>query len=64
MQKPYGLDWKETKMILIYVKGTTNFGIHYATRSSLDLVGYIDSDCAGDSTNHKSTLRYFFYLVS
>jgi hypothetical protein len=39
-------------MILIYVKGTTSFGIHYATRYSSDLAGYIDSYWAGDSTDH------------
>jgi hypothetical protein len=31
MQEPHELHWKETKRILRYVKGTTSFGIHYAT---------------------------------
>jgi hypothetical protein len=57
MQEPHELHWKEAKRILIYVKGTTSFGIHYATGSSLDLVGYTDSDWAGDRTDHKSTSR-------
>jgi hypothetical protein len=64
MQEPHELHWKETKRILRYVKGTTSFGIHYATRSSLDLVGYTDSDWAGDSTDHKSTSGYVLYLGS
>ena len=64
MQEPHELHWKETKRILRYVKGTTIFGIHYAVVSSLDLVGYIDSDWVVDRTDCKSTSRYVLYLGS
>ena len=55
MQEPHELHWKATKRILRYVKETTSYGIHYASRCTLDLVGYIDSDWAGDAKDRKST---------
>ena len=47
-------------MILQYIYGTRTYDIHYAADSELELVGYIDSDWAGDSIDHKSTSRYVF----
>jgi hypothetical protein len=51
VQEPHGPHWKEAKRILIYVKGTTSFGIHYAERFSLDLIGYTYLYWEGDRTN-------------
>ena len=62
-QEPHEFHLKETKRILIYVKGTTSFGIHYAAGSSLDIVGYTYSDWAGNNTDHKSTSGYILYLI-
>ena len=42
------------------VKGTRTYGIHYAADSELKLVGYTDSNWAGDSIDQKSTSRYVF----
>ena len=38
-----------------YLIHSPNFGIWYPKRSSFDLVGYSDSDYAGDKVDRKST---------
>jgi hypothetical protein len=58
MQEPHELHWKAAKRILRYIQGTINFGIHYAEYSTLDLIGFTDSDWAGDSIDRKSTSGY------
>ena len=63
MQEPHELHWKATKRILRYVKGTPSFGIFYAVDCPLSLIGYKDSDCAGDGTDCNSTSGYVFSLV-
>ena len=60
MHKPHDLHWKESKRILQYIQGTRTYGIHYAANSELELVGYTDSDWAGDSVDWKSTYGYVF----
>ena len=44
------------KRIVRYLIHTPNFSIWYPKRSSFDLVGYSDSDYAGDKVDRKSTL--------
>jgi hypothetical protein len=44
MQELHELHWKDTKCILRNVQGTITFGIHYATDSTLDLIGFTDSE--------------------
>jgi hypothetical protein len=56
------LHWKDAKCILRYVQGTITFGIHYAADSTLDLIGFTDSDWVGDSIDHKSTSGYSLSL--
>ena len=51
---------KAAKRIPQYIQGTRTYGIHYAADSELELVGYIDSDWAGDSIDQNSTSRYVF----
>ena len=48
MQDPHEIHWKDVKRILHYVQGTKYFGIHYVANSPLELVGFIDSDWAGE----------------
>ena len=60
MQQPHDLHWKEAKRILQYIQGTRTYDIHYAIDSKLELVGYIDSNWAGDSIDQKSTSGYVF----
>jgi hypothetical protein len=64
MQEPHELHWKYAKCILRYVKGTITFGIHYATKSKLDLIGFTDSDWDGDNIYRKSTSGYSLSLGS
>ena len=46
---------KAVKRIVRYLIHTPNFGIWYPKRGSFDLVGYSDSDYAGDKVDRKST---------
>ena len=62
MQELHELHWKVAKRILQYVQGTITFGIHYAIDSTLDLIGFIDSDWAGDNIDCKSTSGYSLSL--
>ncbi|XP_037496436.1 secreted RxLR effector protein 161-like [Jatropha curcas] len=43
------------KRILRYLYGTSNFGLWYSKDDTFDLIGYSDSDFAGNRTNRKST---------
>ena len=60
MQQDHDIHWEAAKRILQYIQGTRTYDIHYTTDSELELVGYTDSDWAGDSIDRKSTLRYVF----
>jgi hypothetical protein len=64
MQEPHGLHWKPATRILRYVQGTITFGIHYPADSTIDLIGFIDSDWARDNMDHKSTSSYSLSLGS
>ena len=44
--------------------GTREFGIPYSANAQLDLIGFIDSDWVGDSTNMKYTSIFVFMLGS
>jgi hypothetical protein len=44
------------------VKGTLFHGLHFSSRSSLDLRVYSDADWAGDPTDCRSTTGYCFLL--
>eukprot|EP00253_Pinus_taeda_P029204 PITA_29204 len=44
--------------------GTIPFGIHYAVGTTLNLLGFIDSDWVGDNIDRKSTSRYSLSLGS
>ena len=60
MQKPHEIHWRESNRILQYVQGIRTYGIHYATDSKLDLVGFTDSDWDEDSIYRKPTSCYVF----
>ena len=64
MQEPHELHWNAAKRILRYVQGTITFGIHYAAGTALNLLGFTDSDWAGDSIDRKSTSGYSLSLGS
>eukprot|EP00253_Pinus_taeda_P035879 PITA_35879 len=64
MQTPHESHWKAAKQILRYVCSTVQFGIHYSAEASPLLVGFTDSDWAGDLDDRKSTVGYVFTLGS
>ena len=63
MDQPHDIHWKASKRILNFVQGTRTHGIFYMEKSDIDLIGFIDSDWAGDSTDRKSTSGYVFMLA-
>eukprot|EP00253_Pinus_taeda_P026527 PITA_26527 len=64
MQNPRESHWKAAKRILRYVRGTVQFGIHYSAKAAPLLVGFTDSNWAGDPDDRKSTAGYVFTLGS
>ena len=64
MQTPRESHWKAAKIVLNYVRGTVQFGIHYNAEASPLLVGFTDSDWAGDLDDRKFTAGYVFTLGS
>ncbi|XP_038688747.1 secreted RxLR effector protein 161-like [Tripterygium wilfordii] len=64
MERPTELHLQSVKRILRYLKGTTELGIFYSNGGDEELVGYTDSDYAGDVEDRKSTMGYMFMLSS
>ncbi|KAK2435997.1 hypothetical protein QL285_021017 [Trifolium repens] len=62
MEEPHVNHLQRAKRILRYIKGTPTEGIFYANNSDVKLVGYTDSDWAGDLETRKSTSGYVFHL--
>ena len=52
------------KRILRYIAGTTSYGIWYSRKNKFELVGYSDSDWAGEKEDMKSTSGNCFTLGS
>ena len=51
MYQPHEIHWKVAKRILNFVQGTRTHGIFYKEKYDLDLIGFTNSDWAGDNTN-------------
>ena len=63
MEKPTMMHHQAVKHILCYVKETTSYGLKYQRgRGPKELVGFTDSDLAGDIDDRKSTTGMTFYL--
>lgn len=62
MANPTELHYQATKKALRYVKGTMNYEILYEKKGVEELVGFTDSDYAGDIEDRKSTYGYVFML--
>ncbi|PNX79687.1 copia-type polyprotein, partial [Trifolium pratense] len=63
MDRPIELHVTTIKRIMRYLKGTLVDGIMYSHRTNkIDLVGWSDSDYAGDLDDMKSTSGYVFML--
>jgi len=48
--------------MLRYIKSTIDFDLFYSYSNSFELVGYSDSDWAGDMDDRKSTICFVFYM--
>ena len=64
MQSPSKTHFAVAKRVLRYLKGTTQFGIWYKPSENGSLLGYVDSDWAGNPDDMKSTTGYAFSLGS
>lgn len=64
MQEPHELHRNVAKCIFRYVQGTITFEIHYVAGTALNLLGFTDSNWAGDNIDRKSTSRYSLSLGS
>ncbi|CAA7040775.1 unnamed protein product [Microthlaspi erraticum] len=62
MENPNEQHLLAAKRILRYVQGTCGFGIRYKQGEGEKLVGFVDSDYAGDVDDRKSTSGYVFML--
>ena len=49
MDQPHQIHWRAAKRILNFVQGTRTHGIFYKEKYDLDLIGFTDSDWAGEN---------------
>ena len=49
MFQPHEIHWRASKRILNFVQGTRTHEIFYKEKYDLDLIGFTDSDWAGDN---------------
>lgn len=64
MENPTELHLQAAKRVLRYVRGTVDLGVLYKRGGDVTLLGYSDSDYAGDLDDRKSTSGYVFLLGS
>ncbi|XP_045797992.1 secreted RxLR effector protein 161-like [Trifolium pratense] len=62
MERPTEIHLAAIKRIMRYLKGTIELGIWYRRNEKLTLVGWSDSDYAGDLYDRKSTSGYVYML--
>ena len=63
MSEPSSDHWIGVKRVLRYLRGTMNFGLKFSVDDkNPQLVGYSDSDWAGDQDTRKSTTGYVFQI--
>jgi len=64
MSAPSETHLKAAKIILRYVEGIMNFGIHYLINNHVKTMGYSDSDWGNNIDDEKSTYTNYFSLSS
>ena len=52
------------KHVLRYLKGTINYGFKYDVNQKINMHGYVDSNCVGNTTDRKITFGCCFSLGS
>lgn len=62
MSNPGTDHWTALKWSVNYINCTRDIGLVYRKSDKFDLVGYVDSDFAGDRDSRKSTTAYVFTL--
>ncbi|KAJ7961115.1 Retrovirus-related Pol polyprotein from transposon TNT 1-94 [Quillaja saponaria] len=62
MEFPTSTHMKTAKRILRYLRGTLDYGLFYSSSHIINLVGYCDSDFAGDLDDRKSTTSFVFFM--
>jgi hypothetical protein len=62
MHAPTESHWAAIKHILLYLKGTSSFGLHLTRGSSLSLHGFTDADWVGSIDDRKSIGGYIVFL--
>ncbi|XP_031275094.1 secreted RxLR effector protein 161-like [Pistacia vera] len=64
MSNPGSEHWAALKWLLRYINSSLHVGLNYSKgNNSLDLVGFVDSNFAGDRDTRKSTTSYYFTLT-
>jgi hypothetical protein len=64
MQSPCSSHFDSATRVLRYLKGSVGKGLFLSASSSINLVGYADSDWAGCTTTQRSTAGYFMMFGS
>ncbi|XP_069152907.1 secreted RxLR effector protein 161-like [Solanum lycopersicum] len=64
MQEPSQVHFGAAKRVLRYFQGTMDYGIMYKFGGDSNLIGYSDSDWAGNIDDMKSTSGYVFLFGS
>ena len=64
MECPREMHLLAAKRIFRYLQGTVGFGLFYKKGEKTDLVGFTDSDYAGDQDDRKCTSGYVFMIGS
>ncbi|CAJ2662180.1 unnamed protein product [Trifolium pratense] len=62
MERPTEIHMAAVKRILRYLKGTTSYGLWYERGKGDELVGWSNSDYAGDIDDRRSTSGYVFMI--
>jgi hypothetical protein len=62
MEAPNSEHWATIKRIIRYVAGTTELGCKFVKGNNSELLGYTESDHAGDLVKRKSTTGVVFFL--
>jgi hypothetical protein len=64
MVKPTNIFWKVGKHVLIYPRGTSEYGLWYRQTNEVKFHGFMDVDWAGSPTDRKSTSGGIFSIKS
>ena len=62
MENPMEMHLLTAKRILRYLQGTKDFGLFYKKGEKMELVGFTDSDYAGDQDDRRSTSGFVFMM--